>query len=430
MNLLKALGIGKDASVDRVAPIAAPPVDVAPPPSIPIEPVAPSMGMAPLPTVTGSIPIPYTMFDAPAYLARNPDVAALVEAGETTAYDHYLSIGHADERAGRRPPSVPSQSAGIGLRRPADDDLLDRLIEVEGEKRALLEAWDRELHRIEKVTFDMVSETVDDAVVPPLDRAVVDETALDEDQRFWRDNGYIIKPGFFPLELIDRYSALRERHPVKGGWRCPTPYMHVQELRDVSLYPPLMELMQRLIGEEMGLHLNLTGWVSTDRNWHQDDYLNPAYINSWYAAAWVALDDIHPDCGPFEFVPGSHKWPLMKGHKVRMYLTPEERNDVGWPAAAERFVNQLADEEIALRGAEPKKFIARKGDLLIWHGRLMHRGSYANRPGMERRTLISHYSGLSHRVDMPVVGRTSDGSAYFHFDLPLDWDPYLDQAAE
>jgi len=203
--------------------------------------------------------------------------------------------------------------------------------------------------------------------------------------------------------------------------------MHVAELRDVSLYPPLMNLMESLIGEEMGLHLNLTGWVSTERNWHQDDYLNPPYINSWYAAVWIALDDIHEDSGPFEFVPGSHRWPLMRSHKVRMFLTPEERDHDNWPGLAERFVNDVAEEEIVKRGLKTKKFLAKKGDLLIWHGRLMHRGSYPNIPGMERKTLISHYSGISHRVDMPIVDRTSEGSAYFHLERPIDFDPYAEQ---
>ncbi len=430
MNILQSLGLKSKPSIPPVI-VAPTPPDLAPPlvSEVPVTPVM-GMGMAALPDMGSGIPIPRDLFDDAIYLARNPDVAAEVEAGLTTAFEHYLTRGHEDELAGRRQRSLPQRGFSIGMRQPAHDDVVERLIELEVANRALMEAFDRDLGKIQKITFDMVSETVDETVVPPLDRTDCDESILTDDQRFWRDNGYLIKPGFVPTDLIDRYVALRQRHPIVGGWRCPVPYMHIAELRDISLYPPLMTLMHSLIGEEMGLHLNLTGWVSTDRNWHQDDYLNPPYINSWYSAVWVALDDIHPDCGPFEFVPGSHKWPLMKGHKVRMYLTPEERADIGWPARAERFVNALADEEIDRRGGERKKFIAKKGDLLIWHGRLMHRGSYANQPGMERRTLISHYSGLSHRVDMKHVERVPEGGAYFVHNLPLDWDPYIQQAAE
>ena len=77
-----------------------------------------------------------------------------------------------------------------------------------------------------------------------------------------------------------------------------------------------MDKIEMLIGTPMGLNLALTGWRSTTRTWHQDDYLNPPYINCHYAAVWIALEDIDPDCGMFEFVPGSHKWPLTRGAKI------------------------------------------------------------------------------------------------------------------
>jgi hypothetical protein len=115
----------------------------------------------------------------------------------------------------------------------------------------------------------------------------------------------------------------------------------------------------------------------------------------------------------------------MKSHRVRMFLNSAERKEMLWPAHAERFVNEAVDSEIARRGTTPHKFIARKGDLLIWHGRLMHRGSIANVPGMKRRTLVSHYSALSHRFDMPRRTFVENGSAYFFHDVPLDFNPYL-----
>jgi len=93
-------------------------------------------------------------------------------------------------------------------------------------------------------------------------------------------------------------------------------------MRYLLLYPPLMAKLKEVIGEEMILHLCLTGWVSTQRGWHQDDYLNPSFVNSWRTAVWIALGDIH---GPFEYVLGSHRWPLMRGEKVRALLTDEER---------------------------------------------------------------------------------------------------------
>jgi ectoine hydroxylase-related dioxygenase (phytanoyl-CoA dioxygenase family) len=187
-----------------------------------------------------------------------------------------------------------------------------------------------------------------------------------------------------------------------------------------------MAKMKALIGEDMLLHLCLTGWVSTERGWHQDDYLNPPHVNSWYAAVWIALGDIHPDSGPFEYVPGSHRWPLIRGEKVRKFLTKQElavrAPETGinpWERLAERFVNPAIEAEIAESGRPIVPYLAKRGDVLIWHGRLIHRGSVAKVPWMERRSLITHYSGVNHRPDMPDRALDQNGEHYAVFDSPL-----------
>jgi ectoine hydroxylase-related dioxygenase (phytanoyl-CoA dioxygenase family) len=200
--------------------------------------------------------------------------------------------------------------------------------------------------------------------------------------------------------------------------------MQVPELRAVGLYPPLMRMLEHLIGEPMLLHLALSGWVSTERNWHQDDYLNPPFVNSWYAAVWIALDRIDPASGPFEYVPGSHRWPLLRGENVRRFLTDEERErkEYGvnhWPKYSERFVVPAIEVEIARQRVPPRTFLGEKGDVLIWHGRLMHRGTLAAQAGRERRSLITHYSGLDHRPDMVERARDTNGQNYAVFDVPL-----------
>ncbi|TBR20499.1 methyltransferase domain-containing protein, partial [bacterium] len=265
---------------------------------------------------------------------------------------------------------------------------------------------------------DLCEEVPEDRL-PPLDRKDVSGAALTADQRAWREQGYLVLRGFIPPEVREPYRRLRERLRSPGGWRCPTPYMHFKELRDLGCYGPLADKLRELLSEDMGMHLNLTGWVSTERNWHQDDYLNPPFINSWYAAVWFALDTVSPECGPFEFVPGSHAWPLLRGDKVKELLTPEERSGPDWPKHSERVLNQVFEAEIAERGVRPVRFLAEAGDVLLWHGRLAHRGSRAKVPGSPRKAMIAHYSALSKRIDMPKAVRHGEGGWYFELDVPL-----------
>src|SRR5205807_4698247 len=99
-------------------------------------------------------------------------------------------------------------------------------------------------------------------------------------------------------------------------WPGSTPYRRCEPLRDLLLCPELVELATHLLGEAPLLHLVLSGWVSTERMWHQDTYLNPGEVGDAYLAVWVALEDIHPDSGPFEWLPGSHRWPVIPREAV------------------------------------------------------------------------------------------------------------------
>lgn len=235
----------------------------------------------------------------------------------------------------------------------------------------------------------------------------------------WNDEGVVIfkqlMPGYLMSAYEDRWILEnRERNDRPGGWPDCTPYRRHLPLLDLLSFHGLHVRLKELLGEPAGVHLNLTGWVSTERNWHQDTYLNPPHVGDYYAAVWIALADIHPDSGPFQYVPGSHRWPVVTREKILAALEPHER-DHRWPKFSERLLTELFEREIVERGAEVVTYLPKLGDVLIWHGRLVHRGSKPKVQGMERRALIAHYSGIDHRQDMPEA-RVHNSGFYFPID--------------
>ena len=235
----------------------------------------------------------------------------------------------------------------------------------------------------------------------------------------WNDHGVVILKDALPHDLIDAYVKAWRRDngtdwPAEnpGGYDYCTPYMKVRELADLASLASVHEPIQELIGEPGGMHLNLTGFVTTERDWHQDTYLNPPHVGDYYVAAWYALDDVHPDSGPFQFVPGSHKWFRVTQEKMLAALTPAERVDPAWPKYSERILTPLFEREMTIRSVPTVTYLPKKGDVLLWHSRLLHRGSRANVPGMERRSLIVHYSGIHHRSDMPRAVQYGDGYVF------------------
>ncbi|HPG24593.1 MAG TPA: phytanoyl-CoA dioxygenase family protein [Myxococcota bacterium] len=261
-------------------------------------------------------------------------------------------------------------------------------------------------------TLEDLVEDLPDHELPRLDRRQIDERGLSERQRYWRENGYLVLPGLVPHDLVDAYCRVRERIEAPNGYPTVNPYVEVEEIKALCLHEPLMAVLEELIGEPMGMHLNLTGWVSTERAWHQDSYLNPPGVNNYYAAVWFALDDISPDAGPFEYIPGSHRWFQVSRERVLRFVPPEERTGV-WPKTSESFLVPILEQEIERRAVKPVPFLGRKGDVLIWNGHLMHRGSAPRDPSLLRKTIITHYSSIRRRKGMFVPTRTGRHGYYF-----------------
>lgn len=275
--------------------------------------------------------------------------------------------------------------------------------------------------RLAHVTYDALSEQQPEDTKTAIERA--DPSSLTELQRQWRTDGVVVLPNFIPAHMRKAYSQARERLPKDksqrdnfwGGWAYPYPYLVCEELKELALYRPLTEVCRELIGDEVGLHLALTGWISTERSFHQDTYLNPPSLWSYYLAAWIALEDIHPDSGPFQFVRGSHTWSVLRRDKLFGYLTKEEQESPQWPTFTQDWVSLACEKEIERRGASIETHVPKAGDLLIWHSNLIHRGSVPKDSQLLRKSLIAHYSSIERRNDMHDLRVHSNGSHYFHF---------------
>jgi hypothetical protein len=254
-----------------------------------------------------------------------------------------------------------------------------------------------------------LAEPFPDEWLPPRDRATAPPTP-------WGDNGFVHLPGFFTRKELAGYVAEFQAawpEPASPGWQYATPYMHHPELRRLCCHGDLAAVLEYLIGEPMAVHLNLTGWTSTTRNWHQDGYLNPDPVADWYAAVWVALEDVHPDSGPFQYVPGSHRlFPPIRREKMLAALGETAANP-NWPTESERILTPLFEQLIVNEGLTVETYLPKAGDVFVWHARLLHRGSSPSDPSRERRALISHYSAVNHRRDMPEAVQHPAGGWFF-----------------
>lgn len=244
---------------------------------------------------------------------------------------------------------------------------------------------------------------------------------LTEDQAFYRQNGFLIKRNFIPHDLIADYMALRDRLGLgDAGFGTPVSYVEHPEIRRIALFPELVDLFRDLHGMEMSLLVSHTRHRSTERGWHPDGYLD-AEDALPRAGVWFALDDIHSDSGPFEYIAGSHRWNMIANQKLNTFLKPEYRwpqahfqakpGDLTWGGIVEAIIDPVVTKKIERENLKIDAFCPSKGDILIWHGRLVHRGAVPKVRGMSRPSIIGQYVPL-HEKGRGMFMRNPEGGFF------------------
>jgi hypothetical protein len=295
--------------------------------------------------------------------------------------------------------------------RPESSKLERQLARLEGYHAVEQELARRRPARVGRPRFEDLSLAIPEERRARLDRSDVDVSSLDQDEHaYWRD-GFLIKEGLIPDDLTERYWRERIAIDDRGFSAWGGSYMAMPSMQDVCLYAPLVSLVEKLVGEPLAMFLSLSGVQSSQREWHQDFYLKPGYENTHYCAVWIAVGDVDPASGPFEYAPGSHRLDPMRKELVDEWLTPEERTAVTAPRIAERFVTGACCDLIAERGLQVRQFVPRQGDVLIWHHSLLHQGSRQRDFQMLRPGVIAHFNSIrSLEMCNKTVRRTNGGA--------------------
>jgi ectoine hydroxylase-related dioxygenase (phytanoyl-CoA dioxygenase family) len=229
---------------------------------------------------------------------------------------------------------------------------------------------------------------------------------------FYEANGFVVIKNAIKDELIAEYAKSKIDDEIKNnklqkGFIEGHQYVDHAEIRDILCEDIIFNFFEEM-GLLFSLHTSLSANVSTERDWHRDFVWDHGHGADNYIGVWVALEDVSPDSGPFEAIPGSHKWDLDYS---RLDLEELSTN----PSSGSSYMQN----EIASRGAKPFTFTASRGDILFWHGHLIHRGSMPKDDGATRKTLIGHYCANAHGdpswrlTDYPELYKTWKNGYYY-----------------
>jgi len=235
-----------------------------------------------------------------------------------------------------------------------------------------------------------------------------------EIQSKFSKDGYVVFPKSFSeseldpiLAWIERLKALDIRYYSQNTHRWVKPEVNkygylensiqdftniyfLQELRSVGLDLLLSETINNALNSirpsTYVMCQNMLFDKSAETVDHIDSWYLDTYPHSHLIGAWLALEDIHPDCGPFRVYPGSHVYP-----RPEIYNSIPDSDHHTFIS----YCNKIKDY------FEPKEMLLNSGDLLLWDSRLLHGASRVIDHSLSRKSLTAHF----YPIGVPLSSR-------------------------
>ncbi len=190
-----------------------------------------------------------------------------------------------------------------------------------------------------------------------------------------------------PARLMTHADEAHDRH---SGYRIHDLHSHCAAARSLYLNRQIFDWVNLLFGEEAVAIQSLYFEFGSQQTLHRDPVVVPINADGHMIAAWIALEDIHPDCGPLVYIPGSHRLPYFETRPGDYRFDAQHMG----PELVERGM-AWEEEQRRRHGLEPRLFTPRRGEVLLWHASLTHGGSEVRDPRLTRKSLVVHFSSRS-----------------------------------
>jgi ectoine hydroxylase-related dioxygenase (phytanoyl-CoA dioxygenase family) len=224
-----------------------------------------------------------------------------------------------------------------------------------------------------------------------------------------RKNGYTILRQAVDHSLINtvrmEFDQWIAEHNFKTRDRVVSFHVYSKNTIELVTNPMIHEIVSLFFDKEQVVYSSLCFREGTMQDYHRDTphfYTNP--INQ-YCGVWYALEDIHADAGPLKYIIGSHNIDDPDGHEIFNQIKDKD-------LCFEKYNGQIkkeCEEKMLTTVDEQNYNPINKGDIIIWHPKLLHGGSMVIDPRLTRYSMVTH--------NIPIDTQVYN-SAHFFTEVP------------
>lgn len=209
----------------------------------------------------------------------------------------------------------------------------------------------------------------------------------------YQENGYVVLQNVFSDELIDSVKkdmlekGFNPEFPIdtfRNDIRIQDLWIKSDPVREMATHPDILKTLEMLYDREVIPFQTLNFKVGSQQKAHSDTMHFSSLPGRYMCGVWVALEDITEDNGPLFYYPGSHKLPE---YDFSHFKNSMEDNSYDNYPDYETFMEALMEAS----PYKKTKFLAKKGDALIWSSNIVHGGSAVNDPQSSRFSQVTHY---------------------------------------
>ena len=208
----------------------------------------------------------------------------------------------------------------------------------------------------------------------------------------WSDKGYLIWNSFFDdarvdaiQDEVDRLVRRGKLHPTHDN-KLLFANRHSALIREITYDQRLTELLGFILDKEVVPFQTINFLHGSNQRAHSDSIHMTTYPLGYLIAVWIALEDTRPDNGPLFYYPGSHRLPYLLNSDFNEGETALQLGKKDYVDYEDRIAQEIRQESL-----QPEVFLAKKGDLLIWHANLIHGGTPVQNPALTRKSMVIHY---------------------------------------
>lgn len=184
-------------------------------------------------------------------------------------------------------------------------------------------------------------------------------------------------------EVLTLPVEVREQMRDHSNWRIHGVHEITQGARAVFETPTFTELATLILGQPCGPCYSISFQGGSQQRLHEDMSVFHILPLNHILGIWVAAEDISPDSGPLVIYPGSHQAPLYE--KFTNY--PQTNVRTAGPENKQAYFDSVKKRA---ENYPRQEFLAKKGQVLFWHGMLIHGGSEIKNPHLTRRSFVMH----------------------------------------